>query len=115
MLPTMTQVNPSSHSKNPRRVAAGRLNQLKSRGMTDAGRRRLSEAALRRKPWQDSTGPKTVGGKAASAQNGRYRQRGEVSRRQLRRELRDFTDMMPDMVRLRAAAMCCLSQTSDEM
>lgn len=35
------------------------------------GRRRLREAALRNRPWESSTGPTSIEGKARSAQNSR--------------------------------------------
>src|SRR5207244_2524112 len=43
---------------NPRRVAAGRRNRALREGLTEAGRRRLRETALRHRPWPYSTGPK---------------------------------------------------------
>lgn len=59
----------------PRQVA-GRLNQKKSKGLTDDGRVALREAALRNQPWRHSTGPRTETGKMRSRGNalktGRY-------------------------------------------
>jgi hypothetical protein len=67
---------------NPRRVIAGKLNQLKCKGLTPAGRARLRQAALAHRPWTFSTGPRTPEGKARSARNGRGRRpnlhRGEA-------------------------------------
>jgi hypothetical protein len=57
------------------------------RNLTPEGRQRLREAALRNKPWQYSTGPRTPEGKARVAQNGRWRQRGKKSKREIRAEL----------------------------
>jgi hypothetical protein len=74
---------------NPRRVAAGRANRLKRGPLTDDGRRRLSEAALRDKPWLHATGPITAVGRARSAQNGREHQRGPLSVRQARAALKE--------------------------
>lgn len=76
------------HSKSPRRVAAGKLNRLKRQGLTDAGRQRLREAALANRPWLHSTGPTSEAGRVRSAANGRFRQSGATSKRQLRREMR---------------------------
>jgi hypothetical protein len=45
---------------------------------------KLRAAALKNKPWRRSTGPKTAAGKAQAARNGRARQRGEYSDRELR-------------------------------
>jgi hypothetical protein len=57
-------------AKNPRRVAAGKLNHAKRRGFTDEGRERLRQAALRIRPWERTRGPTTPEGKAKSARNG---------------------------------------------
>src|SRR5262245_61577845 len=75
------------HSPNPRRVAAGRLNQLKRGPLTEAGRQRLREHALRHRPWLCSTGPRSAEGRAQSALNGKRRQQGLLSVREARREL----------------------------
>ena len=69
---------------NPKRVAAGLRNRRLRGQLTDAGRFRLREAALRNRPWQFSTGPKTAEGRQQSARNGKKRQSGELSARQLR-------------------------------
>lgn len=74
---------------NPKRQAAGRLNRQKRRGLTEAGREKLRQSALKHRPWQHSTGPRTDRGKRHSADNGRYRQRGGRSIRQMKAELRD--------------------------
>lgn len=57
-------------SKNPRRVEAGRRNHQLKGPLTDDGRQRLREAALRNRPWLRSTGPKTQIGKLRSSRNG---------------------------------------------
>src|SRR5262245_20964648 len=75
------------HSKNPRRVAAGKLNRLKRKGLSPEGRERLRQAALRHQPWRFSTGPRTVEGKAMAAANGKKRQVGFLTVRELRAEL----------------------------
>ncbi len=72
---------------NPKRVAAGRRNQRKWKGLTEAGRLRQRESVLQRKPWLRSTGPRTAEGKAKSALNGKKQQQGELSVREMRREL----------------------------
>jgi hypothetical protein len=64
---------PTAAGPNPRRVAAGRQNRAKRKGLTPAGRERLRQAALRSRPWQFVTGPRTAAGTARSAQNGRSR------------------------------------------
>jgi hypothetical protein len=44
----------------------------------------LSEAVRRNQPWLHSTGPKTATGKARSAANGKLRQTGVLSVREVR-------------------------------
>ena len=86
---------------SPRRVTAGRLNRLKRRGLTAAGRERLRQAALVNRPWEFSTGPRTVEGRARAAQNGAYRQQGQQSGREVRRLLAGLAALIGDMVALR--------------
>ena len=74
---------------NPRRVAAGRANRLKRGPLTEAGRERLRAAALRRRPWEQATGPRTAAGKAQAAGNGKRRQAGPRSVREVRADLRE--------------------------
>src|SRR5947209_19292787 len=76
-----------SPSPNPRRVAAGWRNRAQRRGLTDAGRERLREAARINKPWSHATGPRTEAGKARSASNGKAGQKGPKSVRELRDEM----------------------------
>jgi hypothetical protein len=85
-------------------VAAGRQNQVKHKGLTPAGRERLRQAVLRSRPWRFSTGPRTAAGKARSAQNGRARQRGPASVRQLRAELADVRALLGELRAGRRAA-----------
>lgn len=82
---------------NPKRAAAGKLNWLKRRGLSPEGRERLRLAALRAKPWQHSTGPKTAIGKAKAAANGKTRQRGLVSLRELKADLRLLRALLHEM------------------
>ena len=67
---------------NPQRVAAGRRNRALRLGLTDAGRQRLRESAVRCQPWRSSTGPKSAEGKLQSVKNGKVRQKGVVSVRE---------------------------------
>src|SRR3954463_2492113 len=93
-------MNPNSNrpSPSPRRVAAGKLNRQKRGPFTPAGLERLRQAALANRPWEGSTGPRTPAGKAAAARNGRARQRGEVSEREIRRSLTEIKGLIGDLV-----------------
>ena len=71
--------------------------------MSPETRQLLREAVLRNRPWERSTGPRTFLGKARSAANGRYRQRGAKSVRELRGEVADVQGMTAAMAALRAA------------
>src|SRR4051794_12945051 len=93
----------ASAPANPKRVAAGRLNQMKSKGLTPEGLVRLQQAALDNQPWRLSTGPRTAAGKARSAQNGKTPQQGPVSVRQIRAELADLRVLVRDMRESREA------------
>jgi hypothetical protein len=82
---------------NPRRVAAGRANRQLSGPLTDAGRERLREAALQNKPWLHSTGPRTPGGRARAARNGKRRQTGPQSVREMQADLREVRALLEEM------------------
>jgi hypothetical protein len=73
---------------NPRRVAAGRRNRRQRGPLTSAGRQRLRAAALRHQPWRHATGPRSSTGRQRAAQNGRWRQTAQQSRREWRAEIR---------------------------
>ncbi len=90
---------------NPRRQAAGRENRKKRGPLTEAGRERLRAAALRTMPWLRGTGPKTAAGKARSAANGRCRQRGPLSTRELRAEMADVRRLIEQMADLRRSCV----------
>lgn len=62
-------------TRNPKRVAAGRLNYQKRRGLSAGGLERIREAALITRPWELSTGPRTAAGKAKCLANLRPRKR----------------------------------------
>ena len=82
---------------NPKRQAAGRRNRLLRGPLTPEGRERLRQTALRNKPWMSSTGPRTEAGKARSAANGRWRQKGERSVRQIRAAVADVWSLIEQM------------------
>jgi len=91
-----------SHCPNPRRVAAGRKNRLKRRGLTAAGAEKLRQAALLNQPWSRSTGPRTEEGKARAARNGKLRQKGKHSVRELRAELAGVQSLIDAVSRCRS-------------
>lgn len=85
---------------NPKRVAAGRRNRKKRGPLTRGGREKLRQTALKNRPWEKSTGPKTPEGKARSAANvEKWRQPGR--KRQIRTSLGDVNVLMEEMARLR--------------
>ncbi len=77
------------------------MNRARRRGLSDAGRERLREAALVSKPWEHSTGPKSAAGKARAADNGRSRQKGLKSIRELLRELAEVRMIIGQMQAMR--------------
>jgi hypothetical protein len=79
---------------NPRRMAAGRENRKKRGPLTPAARQRLREAALRHQPWKHASGPRTPAGKARAASNGKVRQIGPRSVREIRADLADVADLI---------------------
>jgi hypothetical protein len=88
---------------NSRRVAAGKANRLKRKGLTDAGRQRLREAALKNRPWLHSTGPRTESGKERSARNGKVRQLDLFSLRELKADFADLKLLERSMSDTRAS------------
>jgi len=92
---------PSLAAPNARRVIAGRLNRMKRGRLTPEGRQRLREAALRNRPWDYATGPRTPAGKAQAAINGKNRQVGTRSVREIRAELATLKDLVGQMGRNR--------------
>lgn len=92
-----------SKPPNPRRVAAGKRNRALRRGLTEAGREQLRLASLLSRPWQHSTGPKTAKGKAQAAANGKRRQLGPVSVRQLRADMAHLATLVRAAVEARTS------------
>jgi hypothetical protein len=60
-------------------------------------RQRLREAAIRNQPWLNATGPTSDAGKAIVATNGRKRQKGPKSIRQIRADLADLRELIGSM------------------
>ena len=94
-------MNESLSRPNPKRVAAGRLNRQKNKDLTPAGREKLRQAALANRPWRYATGPKTPAGKARVALNGKLRQKGERSGRELESMLAGLGQLASTMAVLR--------------
>lgn len=80
----------SQRKPSPKRVAAGKRNRLLRKRLTPEGRRAVQEAALAKQPWRFSTGPRTASGKAKAALNGKRRQIGARSVRELRADLAEL-------------------------
>jgi len=78
--------------------------------LTAKGRERLRQSAMKNRPWTFSTGPKTPQGKARAAANGRGKQRGDTSIRQVRAELADVRSLIQEM----AAGRRLLASTVDD-
>ena len=96
---------------NPKRVAAGQRHRAVRGPLTEAGRERLRAAAHQHRPWEHSTGPKTEAGKQQAVDNGKLRQRGEFSQRQLRNL---YTELFRDLyeIRERRRQITCEQQKS---
>ena len=94
----------SISDKNPRRVAAGRLNRQKRGPLSEESRAKLSEAAHHSQPWRYSTGPKTADGKAQAVLNGKRRQVHPRSVRELRSDVEDVHSIIRAMRQCRASA-----------
>jgi hypothetical protein len=57
--------------------------------LTPGGIEKLRTAIRQHEPWLRSTGPQSAAGKQRAANNGRYRQKGAVSKRQTLAKLAD--------------------------
>ena len=101
---------PIAKPKNPRRQAAGKRNQTLRRGLSEAGRDRLREATLSHRPWELSTGPRSVAGKAIAAANGKRRQKGRYSVRELRQFRMALEARLEPLKQARQTVLAALSQ-----
>jgi hypothetical protein len=75
-------------------VVANRRKRRKRKGLTAAGREKFRQNALKHQPWRFSTGPRTPEGKRRSSQNGRYRQKSAMSRREVQLELGEMGQLL---------------------
>ena len=66
----------------------------KRRGLSPEGREKLRQAAVANRPWEHSTGPRTPEGKARSAANGKVRQKGPFSTREIQRMVEPYRQLL---------------------
>lgn len=85
-------------------MAASRINVKKRKGLSPEGRERIREAIFLHQPWRSTTGPRTPEGKARSAANGKVRQKGAMSVREMRAELAEFSQLIQGMSATRKQA-----------
>jgi len=71
------------------------------KGLTDTGRQRLRDSAMLHKPWRFATGPRSEVGRAQSRKNGKRRQTGELSVRQVQAMTADAMSLVKSMAKLR--------------
>jgi hypothetical protein len=84
-------------AKDPKRVLVGRQNRMKWKGLTPHGREKLRQSALLHQPWRYSTGPRSSAGKARVALNGKRRQVGIRSIREIKADLADVRSLLREM------------------
>ena len=82
-------------------AVTGQPKRKKRKRLSAADREKFRQNALKHQPWRFSTGPRTPEGKRRSSQNGRYRQKNSMSRREMQRELRDVNELLAGFVELR--------------
>ena len=102
--PAQSPPNAGPAPPNPKRVAAGRRNREKRLGLSEAGRQALRVTALRHKPWRFATGPKTAAGRARVALNGKVRQLGPKSGREVKKDLAEISQLLQELAATRRAA-----------
>ena len=90
-------------NSNPKRVQAGRRNRMKRSPLSLESRQRLRVAAHKNRPWKRSTGPRTPAGKAKVARNGKLRQIGPRSVREIRAYLREIMGLIEEAREIREA------------
>ena len=91
---------PDSQSPKPqnlRRVAAGMINGRLRRPWRPEDKANFRAHCLRRRPWEESTGPRTEEGKERVKANGLLVQRQPGSRRQVKAEVADVTRLIADV------------------
>jgi hypothetical protein len=84
-------------AKDPKRVLVGRQNRMRWKGLSPQGREKLRQSAFLHQPWRFSTGPRTPAGKAQAALNGKRRQLGIRSVREIKADLADVRSLLREM------------------
>ena len=101
-----TSMKPESElpvAKNPKRVAAGRVNGKKRRPWSAEERQRQRERALAGQPWQFSTGPNTPEGRHKAALNGLRNPRRPGSLRRAKMDVAQALGLAGQMAAFRAS------------
>jgi hypothetical protein len=70
---------------------------MKWKGLSPQGREKLRQSALLSQPWRFSTGPRTPAGKAQAALNGKRRQLGIRSVREIKADLANVRNLLGEM------------------
>src|SRR6516164_6534235 len=84
-------------AKDPKRVLVGRQNRMRWKGLSPQGREKLRQSAFLHQPWRFSTGPRTPAGKAQAALNGKRRQLGIRSVREIKADLTEVHSLLREM------------------
>ena len=78
-------------------IEANRRNWKRRKGLTPEGRTRLRKAALKNRPWQNATGPRTEEGKTRSSFNswkhGQRSAQAVAQRKDFNSVLRELRDL----------------------
>jgi hypothetical protein len=90
---------PSSRCHEPPRDDVSR------RKLSTESRERLRAAALANQPWTKTRGPVSTQGKKKSAANGKFRQRGEKSRREIQAEIAGVLTLISQMAATRSSLL----------
>jgi hypothetical protein len=101
----MKSVHPPSPCADPPPADPTGLSRRGPKSWSPEGLERLRASAMATRPWELTRGPRTAEGKARSARNGRVRQKGEKSVRELRAELAVVFDLIQEMAATRRPLM----------
>ena len=101
----MKSVSPRSPCADQQQADPTGRSRRKPKNWSPEGLERLRASAIATRPWELTCGPRTAEGKARSARNGRVRQKGEKSVRELRAELAGVFDLINQMVAARRAML----------